>query len=813
MEQKIAIYMRSSMEQDEDLRNTKNPDESDTIANQRKYLRENALLRGFADSQIVEYVDDGHTGTNFRRPAFEQMIADIKTGNIQIVMVKDFSRLGRDYIGVGEYVEQFFPVHGVRIISVNDNWDSNDHAGETLELDASFRTILYEMYSRDLSVKRKSANRVRNKNGVFAAGFVPYGYKKIPGDPHSIVVYEEHACVVRRIFELYNSGEKIGNIAKILTNEGIPKPSQSDKGRKNYSKIMKEKSAWTQTSIRKILSNEMYTGTLVLNRFEKRSFRARSCSETDPSVWMKFPDNHEAIISREVFETAKKRRQKKRKSSPIGEKRSYPYYCGHCGGKMQLTTRNERTFNCKHGVRVPADACGQIEIRSDVLEKILVDEINAHAKELRNKANVLTSVNNDLRKLESMIDDLSAEQQAYRDERIVLYEQYKVGRLDKTSFLEKKTAVLKKEEECLSELDSVKARRDMIIRERELAEKKADGISEGALIKTFDQEVVNSLISRIEFFNDGRIKIYWNYSAVTESNLTDLGVDERRGTVAIYTSDMFLMPQEDGDEHSVREHLTDYATRELDTSDSDVLYYTDTREIESLYFREGYMRFIDAGRTGRVDTLLIRSFKDLYLSNQQMNDLMFWILPKLPCKLISVEDGFDSSVAAADECRAMYEKYKGVRKGDITRHRALERKNGRREAKEVLYCSRLYGYYPNDDGCYADPEVLGIVKKMFQIAKESHNLKPVVKWLNDNNIPTSKAFYIQHGYAYSKEVNPHWDKDKLWGVMKQEGYVKPCRHYAKCMELGRHCDRVPIIDQETFDEVYRYCKYRNRSKK
>ena len=149
MEQKIAFYLRSSMEQNEKLRNSNNPDESDTIANQRKLLYKVALTKGFDKEQIVEYVDDGHTDVNFDRPAFKQLISDVDDGLVAVVMVKDFSRLGRDYIGVGEYVEQYFPARGVRIISINDDWDSNEHVGETLELDATFRTMIYDMYSKE----------------------------------------------------------------------------------------------------------------------------------------------------------------------------------------------------------------------------------------------------------------------------------------------------------------------------------------------------------------------------------------------------------------------------------------------------------------------------------------------------------------------------------------------------------------------------------------------------------------------------------------------------------------------------------------
>ena len=171
----LALYLRSSVEQQEEKRNQNNLDESDTIANQRELLRSYASQLGLEDYKVVEYVDDGHSGTNFRRPAFQKLIEDAKCGKIQALIVKDFSRMGRDYIGVGDYMEQFFPSMGIRVISVNDRWDSAEHLGETLELDASFRTLLYDMYSRDLSKKRKSANQARNEKGVYTTSLAPSG--------------------------------------------------------------------------------------------------------------------------------------------------------------------------------------------------------------------------------------------------------------------------------------------------------------------------------------------------------------------------------------------------------------------------------------------------------------------------------------------------------------------------------------------------------------------------------------------------------------------------------------------------------------
>lgn len=817
MENKIAIYMRSSLEQDEDKRNVNNPDESDTIANQRKYLYRNAALKGFDKSQIVEYVDDGHTGTNFKRPAFQQLMADIEAGLIKTVLVKDFSRLGRDYIGVGEYVEQFFPRYGVRIISVNDNWDSDEHIGETLELDASFRTMIYEMYSRDLSVKRKTANQARNNNGVFIGAYVPYGYKKIEGDTHSIVIDETCEWVVKRVFDLFNAGEKISNIAKVLTDEGIPTPALTKNDSHSYDKVTNDRGVWDPAAIGRILKNEMYTGTLILNRWAIREFKSDVCVENDPADWLRFPNNHEAIISRETYEEAQKRLAKRKRGVLCSQKKHYPIYCGHCGGKLSITTRNEQTFICKHGQKIPADPCGQIEIRKDKLEEILLKAVNSQAAVLLERTKGSKVTGKLIRNLERQIDALSVEQQAYHDKRMELYKAFKAGQMDKDSFLSKKNVVLKKEEECLGELEALKNRLQEQQNDLQLLQEGAENFRKYSLMDAFDCDVINQLISRVEFFNDGHIKIAWNYESefaaeVEPGNSDEAGAaEEEKETlkVAVYTSDLFLIPQGDN-QMQTKNQLITYAKDVLQVEQEEMLFFGDTKEDYGLFFREGYMKFIDMGRTGKAEILLIRSFKDLYLSNRQMNDLMFWILPKLSCRLIAIDDDFDSATASEAERREIFEKYKGVRNGDLTRFRAEERDAGLREAKQVIYCSRLYGYVIKDDGCYAVPEILDIVKRIFQLSKENHNLKQAVRWLNAEEVPTAKAFYLSHGYDYKPEADPRWNKEKAWGVIKQEGYVQYCRHYEKCMELGRHCERMPIVDQETFDEVNEYCRYRNR---
>lgn len=479
-----------------------------------------------------------------------------------------------------------------------------------------------------------------------------------------------------------------------------------------------------------------------------------------------------------------------------------------------------------------------------------------------------------IRDMEERAEGLSEEQQVFHGRRMELYKLFKAGQMDKDSFLKKKTEVLKREEECLEELEALKLRIEEQKNELHILKEGADTLRKHSLMENYDCDVINQLISRVDFFNDGHIRIKWNYEAELgetedgdamqeDSGNSDKGIEETSvcavnynekchkdcnkgckksesvieecgsrtdiadmtaqaeshessesenmsSKVAVYTSDMFLMPNGD-DQQQIKNQLITYAGNTFHIKPEDIALSEDTKDDYGLFFREGYMKFIDMGRTGKADILLIRSFKDLYLSNLQMNDLMLWILPKLTCRLIAIEDDFDSSTASEADYKEMYEKYKGVRNGDLIRYRAEERKAGLREAKQTINCSKLYGYANKEDGCYAVPEILDVVREIYRLSKETHDLKPVVQWLNDEKIPTTKTFFLEHGYKFhDTEVNPLWNKEKVWLVFKQEGYAQYCRYYDKCMEMDRHCERMPIVDQETYDEVNECCRYRNR---
>ena len=445
----LAMYLRSSVEQNAEYRNINNPDESDTIANQRKLLYGEIKSRGLTEYHVTEYVDDGHTGTNFERPAFQEMIQDAKHGLVQAIIVKDFSRMGRDYIGTGDYLEQFFPSMGIRVISVNDHWDSEEHLGETLELDASFRTLLYDMYSRDLSKKRRSANQVRIENGVYCTSLAPYGYRKSEADGHQLVIDPDEAEVVKRIFDMCLSGTKLREIAKTLSADGIPTPSAKNYERGFYARVGKD--YWDKEAVYRIVRNEIYTGTLILNRNEYE-YGTLSKHVKDQSEWKYFPGHHEAIISKDDFDEV----QRIFKYMPRGDNKIkhkyYPLYCGHCGLKMYQTTKAEDLIQCrtKHGT--PNAACGEIYIRSSAFEKTIVELINMQVRLFGDWASIRLRQTDKHEELERKITALHEEAAGYRENRKSLYTRYRDGSIEKEYFLEKKLEYLHLEEEVTAEI-------------------------------------------------------------------------------------------------------------------------------------------------------------------------------------------------------------------------------------------------------------------------------------------------------------------------------------------------------------------------
>lgn len=292
---RVGIYIRLSKEDQEKEKYS----ESESIQNQRtllmQYIKENRL------NFISEYVDDGVSGTSFDRPAFNKMIEDIEQGKINMIITKDLSRLGRNYVQSGYYTETYFPEHNVRYIAILDNIDTGlDSANNDI---APFKSILNEMYAKDTSKKINSVLQSKRKQGEYL-GTAPYGYKKDPENKYHLIKDGEAAEVVKTIFRMYLEGYGTMQIADYLSEQKIPIPSDYSKKKRGTKSITY--GLWAQSTVRFILSNEIYTGTVIQGKRKKVSFKSKKFINLPEEDWVKVENMHEAIITHEDFERARK---------------------------------------------------------------------------------------------------------------------------------------------------------------------------------------------------------------------------------------------------------------------------------------------------------------------------------------------------------------------------------------------------------------------------------------------------------------------------------------------------------------------------
>lgn len=342
---RIAAYLRLSKEDG-------SRGESDSIRMQRMQLFGYAKTH-LEDYEWMEFADDGYTGTHLDRPGIKALLERVKQGEVDCVIVKDFSRFSRDYIELGVYIRQIFPFLGVRFISVNDQYDSGDQANQPETLDIAFRHLLYDLYSKDLSVKVKASLEERKAQGMYASSRCPFGYEKAAGDRHALVIAEDEAAVVRRIFAMAGEGLTSSKIARQLNEEGIKTPAQFKREQGKTARSPRgEGFFWRHSLVCSILRNPFYTGDFVYGKYEKGCVGGKSHSKPK-SEWKVIRGHHEAIVERELFEavqpnarTAKEK--KKGKSHFLAGK----LVCGGCRGSLAYrgNRRNPYFYCCNRYV-------------------------------------------------------------------------------------------------------------------------------------------------------------------------------------------------------------------------------------------------------------------------------------------------------------------------------------------------------------------------------------------------------------------------------------------------------------------------------
>lgn len=304
-----ALYLRVSDEDD----NLSESCESESISGQRLLLQDFVSRhRELSCGSIIELVDDGFSGTNFDRPGIKKLLELAKAHQINCIIVKDFSRFGRNYLEVGNYLEQIFPFLGIRFLSVNDHFDSFENMGAAGAIEVGFKNIIHEAYSKDLSEKIKSVRRLKANQGKFVTAFAPYGYRKADGSKNQLVIDEECAAVVRRIFALSLNGMGITAIARLLNKEGVPSPLmvRTKRNEKFQCNCCKEPAHWTAGTVSRILSDQRYTGDAVYGKIVPEETGSRKGVRIPQENWIIVPDAHPGIIERKNFMKVQSKKKK-----------------------------------------------------------------------------------------------------------------------------------------------------------------------------------------------------------------------------------------------------------------------------------------------------------------------------------------------------------------------------------------------------------------------------------------------------------------------------------------------------------------------
>ena len=501
---KAGIYLRLSKE---DIQ------ENNSIDAQREITTKYAIEHNF--NIVKEYVDNGYSGMLDSRPMLNELMVDIITNKINMVIVKDLSRLTRDKNKTGYYTEIFFPDNDVRFISVTEMVDS----GESYEIDDSImlRGIVNEYYIADMSKKIKSVKTSFKKEGKYVEHYVPYGYKKDSEDKYKVIIDEDVADNVRLIFDMYIDGYSQMQIAKQLTKMGVKTP-------KEYKGLKAKISEWRQDSIGRILQDPFYIGSMIINKCIT-NYRTKKTKKVKKSEWILKENTHEAIISKEKFDKANEIREGKSHKA----KKTYEYllkglvHCGHCGARMQYKSR-ARTMNhgkrlekydytwyykCRMIYRFP-DICDRGHtIKEETLNEIVLSAVkkrlnNFHIEENTGK----------------LIDDYKKNDISYRMLVKLKKEKERIENTIKTLYNKKINEEISIEE-YKEEYNKLKKQSKEIENDiKELEEKEESKLTQTNLKqiitdfkngKNFDNEIMKQIIKRIEVFEDKQVQITFNF--------------------------------------------------------------------------------------------------------------------------------------------------------------------------------------------------------------------------------------------------------------------------------------------------------------
>lgn len=524
--------------------------DSNSVANQKKLLTKYAKENGFGNTRF--YVDDGYTGTNFNRPGFQKLLEDMEMGYVSAIIVKDMSRLGRDYLQVGYYTDTFFPEHNIRFIAINDCVDSDDGENEL----APFRNVMNEMYARDISRKVRSSHRLRGNAGE-PLSQPPYGYMKSPENKKQWIIDPDAAQIVKEIFAMCIEGKGNETIARILQERQmlVPMAYWQSKGLdRGGKKTQSNPHKWCKTTIAKILAQQEYCGDVINFKTYSKSFKnkARICNPEEN--WAIFKNRHEPIIDRETFEQVQKLTGKTKRRAPKNSNKKSMFcdlvYCADCGSKLwfHTNTKNDsiQYFSCSN---YKTDTRGTCEtrhyVREDAIAQVVKMELqymatllDEHEDEFAEALEKKTNADSDK---EKKLIEAELQKAIVRNERVAglyekLYEDNDEGKVTDEWFMQLSHKYEVERMELKAKIAEYKERLRQLTENNRNKENFISAVRKFMEMKELTPALLKELIDRIEVYEtEGtgknrtqRIMIYYRFVGYIEIS----GGDRKRNHTA-----------------------------------------------------------------------------------------------------------------------------------------------------------------------------------------------------------------------------------------------------------------------------------------
>lgn len=524
-----CIYTRLSRDDGDKL-------ESDSITNQRALIRD--YISKHPEIHVVsEKTDDGFSGVNFERPAFKEMMDEIRSGKVNCVVVKDLSRFGRNYIEAGNYIERVFPFMGVRFIAINDSFDSTDRS-QADSLIVPFKNLINDAYCKDISVKIRSQLEIKRKNGEFIGNFAVYGYLKNPDDHNKLIPDIYASEVVRAIFKWKTLGMSQGRIADKLNAQGVlcPMEYKHSLGIKYQTSFrVHQKASWTAVAVTRILTNEIYTGVLVQGKRSTPNYKVKKVIHKDADEWVRVENAHEAIIDKEIFESVQRTLERDIRTAP-DEEVVYPFSgfirCGDCGQSMvrkkyRKDNKDYVYYICSTHKR--KKGCSTHSISEAGLEECVLQLIQNHNKMISEAQRMLECVDSlpenqrNVFNYDAQIVKLKEEIERNKGFKLKLYENLQEGLIGQDEyFIFKKSYAekIKKAEEAIKALEDD---REQAVSKNRNSLAWMDTFKQYKNINTIERKVVLDLIEEILVYEDKRVDVIFRHHDDFEKVLNMLG--------------------------------------------------------------------------------------------------------------------------------------------------------------------------------------------------------------------------------------------------------------------------------------------------